>query len=116
MKIDKVVSGIKGNKKINALWGLQYWIAAVSYLVIVSLSITCLASYVPNLSESGVIDAGSLNILRTMLIIVLVFATVAFGWEMLQWRKGRSAKKEAEPRIEDIIKSMNKDTNESDSE
>ena len=112
MKNKEVFTGQKGKGIVKVFRGLQYWIAAVSYLIILSLSIVCLVSYLPNLSRAEVLDTGHLNILRAMLIIVLVFSTAAFGWEMLQWRKKR-AKKE-QPSLEDIIKDVNKDTSNSD--
>jgi len=108
MKNKEVFAGLKKNGIIRLFRGLQYWIAAVSYLIILSLSIVCLASYLPDLSEAEVLDTGSLNILRVMLIIVLVFSTGAFGWEMLQWRKSRVKKEQ--PSIEDMIKDFNKDS------
>jgi hypothetical protein len=112
MKNKEVFTGLKGKGLSKALRGMQYWIAAVSYLIIFSLSIVCLASYLPNLSGAEVLDTGTLNILRAMLIIMLVFSTAAFGWEMLQWRKNRVKKEQ--PSLEDIIKDVNKDTSNSD--
>jgi hypothetical protein len=102
----KVKKGLKG------LQGLQYWIAAVSYLIVFSLSILCLVSYLPHLSEADALDTATLNLLNAMLIIVLIIGTAAFGWETLQWLKKRRAS-EGQPKIEDIIKSVNKDSNDS---
>lgn len=113
MKNREVFTGQKGKGIVKMFRGLQYWIAAVSYLIILSLSIMGLAIYLPNLSGADVLDTGNLTILKTMLVLVLIFATAAFGWEMLQWRKKR-AKKE-EPSLEDIIKDFKKDKNNSDS-
>ena len=102
----KVKKGFKG------LQGLQYWIAAISYLIIFSLTILCLVSYLPHLSDADALDTGTLNILNAMLIIVLIVGTAAFVWETLQWRKKQS-KKDQQTSIEDILKSVNKDSNNS---
>lgn len=112
MKNKEIFTGLKGKGIVKVFQGLQYWIAAVAYLIILSLSIVCLAIYLPDLSGADMLYSGTLNILRAMLIIVLIFATAAFGWEMLQWRKKR-AKKE-QPSLEDIIKDINKDTSNND--
>jgi hypothetical protein len=102
----KVKKGFKG------LQGLQYWIAAISYLIIFSLSILCLVSYLPHLSDADALDKGTLNILNAMLIIVLIVGTAAFGFETLQWRKKKQARKD-QPTVEDIISRVNKDSNNS---
>jgi hypothetical protein len=101
-------------KKDRFKWfkGLQYWIAVISYLIIFSLSILCLAYYLPHLYKADVLDTGTLNVLTAMLIIVLVVGTVALAWEMLQWRKSRM-KKDQQPNLEDIIKGLKKDSNSS---
>ncbi|MFA5056144.1 MAG: hypothetical protein WC562_08280 [Dehalococcoidia bacterium] len=109
MKNKELFTGQKGKSIVKVFLGLQYWIAAVSYLIIFSLSILCLAVYLPDLSGADVLDTGTLTILKAMLILILIFATGAFGWEMLQWRKKRT--KREEPSLEDIIKDMKKDTN-----
>ena len=113
MKNREVLTGQKGKGVVRAFRGLQYWIAIVSYLIILSLSILCLSLYLPDLSGTDVLDTGTLNILKAGLIIVLISATMAFGWEMLQWRKSRPKKEE--PNLEDIISDFNKDKNNSDS-
>ena len=89
--------------------GVQYWIAIISYVVILSLSILCLAVYIPHLSDTEVIDSGSLNILMAFVIIILVFATAFFLWEMRQWRRGRSQKQQL-PSLEDAIKDFKKNS------
>jgi hypothetical protein len=107
---NKELSGtLKVKKGFKRLQGLQYWIAAISYLIVFSLSILCLVVYLPHLSEADALDTGTLNILNTLLITLLIFGTAAFGWETLQWRKKKASK--GQPSLEDIIKSVNKDSN-----
>ena len=105
-----VLENQKPKERFKRLKGFQYWIAAISYLVVFSLSMVCLVSYLPHLSEAEVLDSGTLNILRAMFIIILLAGTGAFGWEMLQWRRGR-AKKDERPSLEEIIKDFKKDSN-----
>jgi hypothetical protein len=97
------------NRGVKAFKRLQYWLAAVSYLIVFALSILCLVVYLPHLSEADALDKSTLNILNAMLIILLIVGTAAFGWETLQWRRGRV--KKDQPSIEDIIKDINKDSN-----
>jgi hypothetical protein len=107
---DKELSGtLKVKKGFKRLLGLHYWIAAISYLIVFSLSILCLVVYLPHLSEAAALESGTLNILNALLIIMLVFATAFFGWETLQWRKKKASKGQSS--LEDIIKSVNKDSN-----
>lgn len=113
MKNRGVFTGQKGKGIIRVFRGLQYWIAAVAYLIVFSLSILCLAFYLPDLSKADVLDTGTLGIMKAMLILVLVVSTGAFGWEMLQWRKSRAGKEETS--LEDIIKDYKKEENDSDS-
>ena len=113
MKNKEIFTGIKGKGVVKAFLGLQYWIAIVSYLIILSLSILCLSRYLPDLSVGDVMDTGTLIILKAGLIIVLISATMAFGWEMLQWRKSRARKEQ--PSLEDIIKDIKKDSDKGDS-
>lgn len=113
MKSRGEFTGRKVKGTVRAFRRLQYWIAIVSYLIIFSLSILCLSYYLPGLSGSDVLDTGALTILKAGLIFVLISATMAFGWEMLQWRKSRVRKEE--PSLEDIIKGFKKDSDKSDS-
>ncbi len=109
MKDKGFLVNLKAKKEFKVLGELQYWIAAISYLIVFSLSILCLVVYLPHLSGADALDTGTLNILKAMLIIVLIAGTTAFVWETLQWRKKRV--KKDQPSIEDIIKSVNKDSN-----
>jgi hypothetical protein len=111
MEDKELSSHLKVKRRFKSFQGLQYWIAAISYLIIFSLSILCLAAYLPHLSEAGALDTGTLNILYAMLIIVLIAGTAAFAWETLQWRKKRV--KKDQPSLEDIINSVNKNSNSS---
>jgi hypothetical protein len=111
MKNKLLSDNLKVKKGFKRLQGLQYWIAAISYLIIFSISILCLASYLPHLSEVDALDTGTLNLLNAMLIIVLIVGTAAFVWETMQWRKKRAQKNQ--PTIEDIINKVNKDSNNS---
>jgi phosphoglycerol transferase MdoB-like AlkP superfamily enzyme len=111
MKNKLLLDNLKVKKGFKGLKGLQYWIAAISYLIIFSLSILCLVFYLPHLSEADALDTATLNLLNAMLIIVLIVGTAAFGWEMLQWRKRRAS--ESRSNIEDVIKNANKDSNNS---
>jgi len=111
MKNKLLSDNLKVKKGFKGLQGLQYWIAAISYLVIFSLSILYLVVYLPQLSGADALDTGTLNILNAMLIIVLIVGTAAFVWETLQWRKKRA--KKDQPSLEDIIKRVNKDSNNS---
>jgi membrane protease YdiL (CAAX protease family) len=92
--------------------GLQYWIAVISYLIVFSLSILCLASYLPHLYDADALHTGTLKILYAMLIIMLIIGTAAFVWETLQWRKKKRARKD-QPTVENIISRGNKDSNNS---
>ena len=112
MKNKLLSDNLKVKKGFGGLRGLQYWIAAISYLIIFSLSILCLVSYLPNLSEADALETGTLNFLNAMLIIALIVGTAAFGWEMLQWRK-RRVKKDQQSSLEDIIKRVKKDSSNS---
>jgi hypothetical protein len=111
MKNKLLSDNSKVKKGFKWLQGLQYWIAAISYLIIFSLSILCLVSYLPHLSDADVLDTGSLNLMTAFLILMLFFATVFFVWETLQWRKKRL--KKDQPTVEDIISRVNKDSNNS---
>jgi len=102
---------MKLKKGLKVFQGLQYWIGAISYLIILSLSMLCLVSYLPHLSETDALDRGTLNILNAMLIIVLVVGTAAFIWETRNWLKRRVPKSETS--VEDIIKNVNKGSNNS---
>jgi hypothetical protein len=99
---DKVLfASLKGKNKFKGPKELRYWIAAISYLIIFSLSILCLVAYLPSLPDE--IHTNTM----IFLIAVLIIGTVAFGWETLQWRKRRA--QEGQPNVEDIINSVNKD-------
>ena len=101
------------NLKTKDRWkwfkGVQYWIAIVAYVVIFSLSILCLAVYIPRLSGAELIDSGNLSLLKAFVIVIFIFATAFFLWEMRQWRRGR-AKKQELPSLEDIIKKAKEDS------
>lgn len=106
MKNKELFTGLKGKGKFKGFQALQYWIAAVSYLIIFSLSILYLVNYCPMEDE--------LRPTRLIILIIIIFVigTLAFGWEMLQWRKKRVKKEQ--PSLEDIIKDVNKDSSNSD--
>ena len=89
--------GPKGSKP----W--HYWIAAVSYLVVLVLSIFCLVAYTPDL------EGGSRNFTLTFLIGFLILGTVAFVWETIQWRKQRGSG--GQESLEDVIRKMRDDAN-----
>ena len=107
---DKTASeNLKAKDRFKWFKGLQYWMAVLAYLVIFALSLLCLVYYLPHLSDGDVLDSGSINVLKAMVIVVLLVSTGAFVWEMLQWRRGKA--KKDQPSLEDIIKSAKNDSN-----
>jgi predicted membrane channel-forming protein YqfA (hemolysin III family) len=81
----------------------HYWIAAVSYLVVLVLSTFCLVVYTPDF------EGGYRNFTLTFLIGFLILGTVAFVWETIQWRKQRGSGEQES--LEDVIQKMKDDAN-----
>lgn len=107
---DKGVSeNLKVKKKFKAFYPLQYWIAAIAYLVVFSLSILCLVAYLPDLSGADILGSGTINFLKALIVVILVCATAVFIWETLQWRE-RWGKKNQQPSLEDIVKGIKRDS------
>jgi len=91
------------SKRIKSYKPWHYWIAAVSYLVILVLSIFCLFAYTPDL------EGEYHNFTLAFLIGFLILGTVVFVWETIQWRKQRGSG--GKKSIEDAIRKMKDDAN-----
>ena len=91
------------SKKAKGTKSWQYGVAAVSYLVVLVLTIFCLVAYTPDL------EGGYYNATLTFLIGFLVLGTMAFVWETIQWRKQRNSG--GQENLEDVIRKMKDDAN-----